>query len=54
MANFTLDPNYLRDFLKEQKLDEAGLKRRLLAAEDERQVLPRLMVVPLSRSGVKR
>lgn len=36
---FTLDPNYLRDFLKEQRLDEAGLKRRLLAAEDERQVL---------------
>ncbi len=39
-ANFTLDPNYLRDFLKEQRLDEAGLKRRLLAAEDERQTLP--------------
>lgn len=38
-ANFTLDPNYLRDFLKDQRLDEAGLKRRLLSAEDERQTL---------------
>ena len=37
---FTLDPNYLRDFLKEQRLDEAGLKRRLLAGDDERQSLP--------------
>jgi hypothetical protein len=37
---FNLDPTYLRDFLKEQKLDEAGLKRRLLAADDERQTLP--------------
>lgn len=39
-ANFSLDPAYLRDFLKEQRLDEAGLKRRLLAAEDERASLP--------------
>lgn len=38
--NFTLDPNYLRDFLKEQRLDEEGLKRRLLASEDERETLP--------------
>jgi hypothetical protein len=37
--NFTLDPNYLRDFLKEQRLDEAGLKRRLLATDDERESL---------------
>lgn len=37
--NFSLDPNYLRDFLREQRLDEAGLKRRLLASEDDRQSL---------------
>lgn len=28
---FTLDPQFLKDFLKEQKMDRAGLKKRLLA-----------------------
>lgn len=36
---FALDPNYLRDFLKDQNFDEAGLKRRLLAASDERETV---------------
>lgn len=28
---FTLDPQFLKDFLKEQRLDRAGMKKRLLA-----------------------
>ena len=34
--DFNLDPAYLKDFLKEQKLDEAGLKKRLLEPADGR------------------
>ncbi len=34
--DFTLDPDYLKDFLKEEKLDEAGLKKRLLASAEGR------------------
>lgn len=36
---FNLDPNYLRDFLKDNKLDEEGIKRRILASTDERTTL---------------
>jgi Tubulin like/Short C-terminal domain len=34
--DFSLDPAYLKDFLKEQKLDDAGLKKRLLASAEGR------------------
>lgn len=34
--DFSLDPAYLKDFLKEQKLDESGLKKRLLAPAEGR------------------
>lgn len=34
--DFQLDPGYLKDFLKEQRLDEAGLKRRLLTSAEGR------------------
>lgn len=36
---FHLDPSYLQDFLKDQKLDESGLKKRLLAAAEGRNSL---------------
>ena len=34
--NFDLDPAYLKDFLKEQKMDEAGIKKRLLEPAEGR------------------
>lgn len=34
--DFRLDPGYLKDFLKEQGLDEAGLKKRLLTSAEGR------------------
>ncbi|MFA7480493.1 MAG: tubulin-like doman-containing protein [Vulcanimicrobiota bacterium] len=34
--NFDLDPAYLNDFLKEQRMDEAGLKKRLLEPAEGR------------------
>lgn len=37
--DFQLDPGYLKDFLKEQRLDEAGLKRRLLTSAEGRNSL---------------
>lgn len=32
--DFNLDPGFLKDFLKEQKLDDAGLQKRLLASAE--------------------
>lgn len=38
--DFSLDPGYLKDYLKDQQLDEAGLKKRLLKSAEGRLSLP--------------
>lgn len=45
--NFSLDPGYLKDFLKDQRLDETGLKRRLLTDPDGGELINEKMFAQL-------